>query len=528
MRVPVREIDMADDASEVAVLDRPEAAVQSEDSAPQTPAVVPPAVRASRFPPRRILLVGGAVLVLSIGLWIGIPWLGRVLTTVSTDDAYVSDYVTFVAPRVPGQVERVLVEDNNRVHKGDVLVELDPTPYQVQVDIAEAALAVAKADLVATTATTRSAVGKTRSLRFNLQHAIEQVDNQIALLRANVATLESQKATLALAQANFERDAKLVVTHAVSQEEYDQANSALGVAKAQVKQALEGVYQTRVSLGLPAVPTGGKDLTDVPADLDETFSSVRQAQSQLIEAAAQLGVEASSYNLKPKQMIDQFLQRDPAGDIDRIYAKIVREGPAVQQAETKVLQAQCNLDQAKLNLSYCRVYAEIDGVVSRRNINPGNNVQAGQQVMALQSIRDLWIDANFKETQLGALRIGQHVDLYADMYGARKTFKGHISGFTMGTGSTIALLPPENATGNFVKVVQRLPVRIELDDYDPAQAPLFIGLSVEPYVYVNEKPMGPRAGEILQPYLAAQPAGQPLSGAVPRGAGPANRPEAKP
>jgi membrane fusion protein (multidrug efflux system) len=134
--------------------------------------------------------------------------------------------------------------------------------------------------------------------------------------------------------------------------------------------------------------------------------------------------------------------------------------------------------------------------------------------MALQSIHDLWVDANFKETQLAQLRIGQRVDLYADMYGGRQTFQGHISGFTMGTGSTIALLPPENATGNFVKVVQRLPVRIELDDYDPEKAPLFIGLSVEPYVYVKEKPTGPHAGDVLQPYLAESPVRQTQTGLV--------------
>jgi len=130
-------------------------------------------------------------------------------------------------------------------------------------------------------------------------------------------------------------------------------------------------------------------------------------------------------------------------------------------------------------------------------------------LMALQSISDIWIDANFKETQLARLRIGQRADVFVDMYGGRKKFKGHISGFTMGTGSTLALLPPENATGNFVKVVQRVPVRIELDDYDPGRAPLFIGLSVTPYVHVKEKPTGPHAGEILQPYLAPPPAGQP-------------------
>jgi len=443
----------------------------------------------------------------AIGLWIGVPWVARALSTVSTDDAYVSDYVTFVAPRVSGQVVRVLVDDNNRVHKGDLLLELDREPYQVQVDIAEAAVTAAKADLVASTAATRATVGKVRSLRFALQHAIELVDNQVAQLRANVATLESQKASLVLAQANFTRYASLITTHAVSQEDYDQAQAVLRVDEAQVKQALERVHESRVSLGLPATPPKGQELTDVPADLDETFSSVREAQALLMEAAGQLGIEPSSYDLLPKQMIAQFLQRDATGNIDRIFNRLIREAPAVKQAEAKVLQAQRNLDQAKLNLRYCRVVAEIDGVVSRRSVNPGNNVQAGQQVMALQSIHEIWVDANFKETQLAGLRIGQRADIFVDMYGQRKVFRGHISGFTMGTGSTIALLPAENATGNFVKVVQRLPVRIDLDDYDPGEGPLCIGLSATPYVYIKEPPTGPHAGEILQPYATVPMAG---------------------
>jgi membrane fusion protein (multidrug efflux system) len=118
--------------------------------------------------------------------------------------------------------------------------------------------------------------------------------------------------------------------------------------------------------------------------------------------------------------------------------------------------------------------------------------------MAVRSVTEIWIDANFKETQLADLRIGQRVRCEVDMYGSRKEFEGRITGFTMGTGQTLALLPPQNATGNFVKIVQRLPVRIELTDYDPDRAPLFVGLSVTPYVYYKEPPTGPHAGDVLQ------------------------------
>jgi membrane fusion protein (multidrug efflux system) len=165
------------------------------------------------------------------------------------------------------------------------------------------------------------------------------------------------------------------------------------------------------------------------------------------------------------------------------------------------MQAQKNLDDANLNLRYCDIVSEIDGVVTRRNVNPGNNVQVGQSLMAVRSLTEVWVDCNFKETQLRNLRIGQRVDLEADMYGGHYTFKGRISGFTEGTGSTLALLPAENATGNFIKVVQRLPVRVDLVDYNPDQMPLFVGLSVEPKVRIKEQPTGPNAGKFLQPLL---------------------------
>ena len=144
-------------------------------------------------------------------------------------------------------------------------------------------------------------------------------------------------------------------------------------------------------------------------------------------------------------------------------------------------------------------------MITRRNVNPGNNVQAGQTLMAIRSLRDTWIDANFKETQLRNLRIGQRVTIEADMYGGRRQFEGRISGFTFGTGSTLALLPPQNATGNFVKVVQRLPVRIELVNYDPDKLPLFIGLSVTPTVDLGSQPTGPNAGQFLQALISPAP-----------------------
>jgi membrane fusion protein (multidrug efflux system) len=444
---------------------------------------------------RRLILIGAGVLLV---LFVILPRAFHAWHTVSTDDAYVNSYVTFVAPRVSGQVARVLVDDNNRVKKGDAVVELDPEPYRVQVAIKQAGVDTAHAELVTAQATVRSQIAQARGLRFKVQHSIEDVDNQVALIRARAATWEQGRATQVLAQAEFDRAKKLIETRVSSKEEYDQRREQLDVANAQVKQALENVYQARAALGLPGQPPEGTSLTDVPENLDQTFSSVREALSNLMQAASQLGVVASSWDMTPKQVLEEFYRRDPGGDINKIYAEIIKTAPGLKQAEAKLMQAQRDLDDAKLNLRYCTVVAEIDGVVTRRNVNPGNNVQVGQSLMAIRSLRDTWVDANFKETQLRNLRIGQRVDVEADMYGRRQKFEGRISGFTFGTGSTLALLPPQNATGNFVKVVQRLPVRIDLVNYDADKLPLFVGLSVTPSVDLWSKPAGPNAGKFLQ------------------------------
>jgi len=455
----------------------------------------PPDQRPSR---RRRLLIGGlGAVVLVVVCIFGIPWVLASLNTVSSDDAYVNGHVTFVAPRVAGQISRVLVDDNNRVHKGELLAELDKEPFEDAVAVKRAAVDTAEANLRAAEATARDIEAQARARRWELQNAVQAVDNKIALLHARVAVLDKSKADLTLAQADFNRAQRLLGTPAESRQQFDRAQRALSTASAQVTESLAEVYQVRASLGLPAQHDGGKGVDQVPPDLDQTFSSVLAAQADLIETAAQLGV-IHSYDQTPKQMLAAF---EKQGDIDRTFAQLAAKAPAVKQAEAKLEFAKRELAQAELNLRFCDIVAKIDGVVTRRNVNPGDYVQVGQNLMAIRSLREIWVDANFKETQLQYLRIGQPVDLYVDMYGGRHVFKGRVSGFTMGTGSTLALLPAQNATGNFVKVVQRLPVRIDLEGYDPDKDTLFIGTSVVPYVYINKPPTGPDAGKFLQTYL---------------------------
>ncbi len=170
---------------------------------------------------------------------------------------------------------------------------------------------------------------------------------------------------------------------------------------------------------------------------------------------------------------------------------------------------------ARLNLSYCEIRADIDGFISNRSVNPGDRVASGQRLLAIRAFDDTWIDCNFKETQLEPIRIGQPVDLTLDAYPG-KVFRGRVSGFSPGTGSSTALLPAENATGNFVKIVQRLPVRVDLVGGNPPDTPLFCGLSVVPSIRIYDRPAGPNAGQRLRgdfPAVATRPG--PFTTAVP-------------
>ncbi len=262
-----------------------------------------------------------AVVGLAFGAYRLVPVVETMLNTISTDDAYVNGHVTFVAPRVSGQVSRVLVDDNYRVKKGALVVQLDKEPYQVQVAIKKAAVGAAEADLVAAEAQMRGLEAIGGSQRWQLQTAMEQVNNQVATLRANVATYQSKKATLVLAQANLKRGEELDPSGGISKEELDVRRQTVKVDEAAVEQALQQVYASRVYLGLPPQPANGHDLTEVPPDLEQTFSAVRTALYNLVQTTAQIGLNLVSENVTPRQFLADFRKRDASGDLDRILER---------------------------------------------------------------------------------------------------------------------------------------------------------------------------------------------------------------
>jgi membrane fusion protein (multidrug efflux system) len=483
-------------------LPRPETPTPTDEaqqvSRPQGPVTTQAGNRYRKW----ILIAGISVAVVAAGYFL-VPQLKTALNTVSTDDAYVNGNVTYVAPRVSGTVVKVLVDDNQRVKKGDVLVQLDKEPYQVQVALKRAAVRVADANVVAAEAKARGIEALLGAQRWKLQSASEEVDARVAQLRSQVAALRTQEATLEVTRADFKRAEEMLPKRAISKEDFDHREQQLRVAAATVIQAQEAIVQTRVSLGLPPQPEKGKGLADVPPDLNQTFSGVRANLAACLQTWTELGQPLAATDLTPNKALEEARRLDSTGNIDNVLHDMIPKVPDVLQAKAQLEQARHDLEQAELNLRYCTVTSDIDGVVTAKNVNPGNNVQTGQSLMSIRSITEIWIDANFKETQLADLRIGQRVRCEVDMYGGRREFEGRISGFTMGTGQTLSLLPPQNATGNFVKIVQRLPVKIELTDYDPDKAPLFVGASVTPYVYFNEPVTGPNAGSILRPLVAS-------------------------
>jgi membrane fusion protein (multidrug efflux system) len=387
---------------------------------------------------RRFVIIGIVLLlVLIAGLFY---W--RSTFTEDTDDAQVDGNLYQVSARVAGQVTKVNVEEAQMVHAGDAIAEVDPQDFQVALEQAEANLANAQAEyqqartnLPITNVTTRTQVSTTSSDVLSNEAAVQQAQSQA---QAAQSRIEQTKATALKAQIDVDRYTPLVAKDVISKQQYDQA-----VATATANQAA---------------------LNEAERTANAAQDQIRQAQARLAQAQSQ--AQQSRQNA-PNQVAAQRAQ--------------------ILAGEAAVKQAQARVDQAKLNLGYTKITAPISGIVSRRSVQVGANLSVGQSLLTIVPLEDLWVTANFKETQLKQMKVGQPVEIEVDAISGRK-FDGHVAQIGGATGSSLSLFPPENATGNYVKVVQRIPVRINFDklaqqDQDHA---LRIGMSVVPKVRIKD------------------------------------------
>lgn len=387
------------------------------------------------------LLVGGVIL-LAVFLGLYLYFHNRE----TTDDAQVDGHITPIAAKIYGRVAKVPVRDNQAVKAGDVLVQLDTADYQAALDQAKAALALAESEArsagVDVPRTSENAASDTSSA--NAQLAGAQAD----LMRAQAAYEQAQTSDLAYAQANVEKSR----------------------ANAQLAQADLARY-------LPLMEKGeiSKQQYDAAkANADATASALNADEQRL--AQAKQNVEISRAQLDAAKA--RVLQADAGVATARSDIKRVAMRSADAQAKlAKVDQARAALAAAQLNLGYCNVVAPIDGVVTHKQVEDGQIVQQGQGLMVIVPLQDVWVTANFKETQLRKMRPGQKAYVEVDTYG--KTFPGHVDSIAGATGAVVSLLPPENATGNFVKVVQRIPVKVVLDPIPASEAVLRPGMNVD-------------------------------------------------
>ncbi len=465
--------------------------------------------------------------------WKGLPAVREMLTHVSTDDAFVTGDATQVSARITDQVGQVLVNDNDFVEQGTVLVRLDRQPFSIMMEQKRSALRQAKViveQLVAALETARAqleqahhdvraAVAGLHEAWRAIQGRQDQVRYRVASLRAEVAGLRATQASLALAQREYDRVNHLVAQQSATQEELDQRGTALTGAREQVKASVQKVQQARALLAL------GPDYEhpdQVPPDLERTDADVQRALAGGQQILAQLGLPFGLMHMDPagietalnelaSQESETRFEAVPAVRTARARYEQARAAlggqafdPARLYDHPTIRAAQEELDDAELKLSYTEIRAPVSGYVNRRSVNPGDHVQAGQALLVIQPLDKIYIVANFKETQLADLRIGQPVDLFVDAY-ANQVFHGRVSGFAPATGAASSLLPAENATGNFVKVVQRLAVRIDLTEPNPPQTPLFVGLSVVPEVSLAGQPSGPDAGRRLRSSTDSSP-----------------------
>jgi len=404
--------------------------------------------------PRRKRAIRFIILALVVvGIIIAIPIYAYYSVRESTDDAQVDGHVVPISPRIAGTILAVLVNDNQQVKAGQELVRLDPADYQVALEQAKAQLATAQANTAEsianvplTSINTRSQVSTSASQLEESQAAVAAAQQAVNAARARLnstnATLAQRQASLVKAEKDLVRFQDLVSKDEISRQDYDAAVAASQSNAAQVDSAKA-------------------DIVAAQHMLDQSIAQLNQAKARLSTAQIQ---RRQSQEVRPKQ-------------------EAVSEA-RYKQAQAQVQQKQSDIDQAQLNLGYTVVRAPVDGIVSRKNAEPGMQVSPGQQIMALVPLDDVWITANFKETQLKSMRVGQKVEISVDTYGGRK-YRGHVDSIAAASGAKFSLLPPENATGNYVKVVQRIPVKIVLEPGENRDHSLLPGMSVEPTVLLN-------------------------------------------
>jgi membrane fusion protein (multidrug efflux system) len=355
----------------------------------------------------------------------------------TTDDAFVESHVSNIAPRVPGQVLRVLVKDNQAVNTGDVLVELDDRDATARLHAAKADLESAQAALAASNAQRSLAE---HSVDAGLRQAKGGVTQAFAMSGSSKAQIDQARADLVAAESR----ASLT---AMELGRAQKLNSDGAIAQAEL--------DNRKSLN------------------DQALASVDQAKARLV--AASVGLQNAGGSIESAQGRLAAAQTGP----DQVEVARAQ----VDVAKARVDQAAAALEQAELNLSYMKVRAPSKGVVSRRSVEPGQLVDPARPLLALTELDDSWVIANFKEDQIGDLRVGQAATVSLDAFSGRK-LNGHLDSFSGGTGSRFALLPPDNASGNFTKVVQRVPVLIRIDD-KPQDIVLRPGLSAYVVVHTN-------------------------------------------
>lgn len=395
------------------------------------PAPAPAPTPAARPNARKILIAAAAVLLLAgVGLWFYLQ------TYESTDDAQIDGHINPISARISGYITQVDVDDNQYVEKSQVLVRIDPKDYQVAVDRARAELADATATANAegqnvpiTTVSSESSISTAEAEVENAHAGVAAAEKQLAAAQAELAQAQANNTK---AQDDVVRYAQLISKQEISQQQYDQAVTTAEASEAAVEAAR---------------------------------ASAAAATHQVTQAHARLA--QSQANLRSAQTAPHQI----ASSRDRAAA-----------AQASAMQKKAQLEQAELNLQYCTIVAPVSGVVSK-NVEVGMYVSPGQQLLSIVPLDDVWVTANFKETQLRHIRPGQRVKISVDAFG--RDYKGRVDSIAGASGARFSLLPPENATGNYVKVVQRIPVKIVLDPGENKDHRLRPGMSVVPKAYVR-------------------------------------------